>query len=313
MSTENTSSSAPIETTPSAEETAVSAAPTVETPVVQATDSPAPTPAQVAEAKRIFKLKVNGKEYERDEETLQKEWQLREASDQKFREAAELRAATEKREEEIKEVIKMLKENPKAALTHKAIGVDLRKFAEDVLAEALEEELMDPREKAIRDRERALEAKEAIEAQKVAKQAQLEQQAVAEAQFEKMKALVQQTIDKTGLPKNNTTFKRIVSYLQATEHRGELPSADELAMAVVEEDKSYFNVAVKEMTPEQLAGFLGEDRLKVLREWDLKRLKQPAQSAKPQEQPKASPKKPAKKSLTWAELRREIEANLPKK
>jgi hypothetical protein len=97
--------------------------------------------ADQAPAKRKFKVKVDDREEEVDEDEVVKGYQTRRASDARFREAAELRKAIAAKEAEISEFMS----NPWKAMDAK--GINAREMAEMYLSEKLEWDTMPESEK----------------------------------------------------------------------------------------------------------------------------------------------------------------------
>jgi len=246
------------------------------------------------EAPRRLKVKVNGNEQEIEEAELVRDYQLKQASYAKMQEAAEMKT-------KLMEIIQILKTDPKRALSHEMVGVDVRKFAEQILAEQLEEDLMDDKDKALRAKERELEEFRQREAkQKEAERLQAEE-AEMQRHFETYKNLVNKAVALTGTPGSKTLYNRMITYLQAAEHSDILPSPEELAQAVMEEDRGYFSAVSKDLPMEKLAALLGEDTLKALRKWDSERIGK--QVAKSQETGEKRPaKKTSKKGHSWDEM-----------
>jgi len=138
------SSSAPVsaDNTSSSDESTTGAQQAAASPVVKAATPPPPAPKK-------YKLKVDGREEELDEESVSKLAQMGRASSKRFQEAAQSRKQSE-------DFIKMLKEDPASVLTNPAIGIDLRKFAEDYLMKQYEQEKMTPEQRQMKDYEARL-------------------------------------------------------------------------------------------------------------------------------------------------------------
>lgn len=93
---------------------------------------------------RKFKLKVDGQEYEEeidlsDEEGLKKHLQMSKAAQKRMKEATELRKAAE-------QFIDILRTNPRKVLSDPNIGVDLKKFAQEIMNEEIENASKSPEE-----------------------------------------------------------------------------------------------------------------------------------------------------------------------
>lgn len=124
--------------------------------------------------KRKYQLKVNNKDREiefdpSDEKEMIKYLSKAMASDEKFQEAATLR-------KQVEHLINELKTNPKAILKHKALGLDARKLAEEILNEEMEEMTKSPEQKRMEEMEQRLKAYEEdkLKADEAAKEAEME-------------------------------------------------------------------------------------------------------------------------------------------
>lgn len=239
-------------------------------------------------AKRLFKVKIDGQESEVDEDELLRGYQLRQASDKRFKEAME-------KQKTVEEILDILKKDPRKALTHPEIGVDVRNFAESVLAEALEEELMDPKEKELRELRKKLDARE-----KEAKdREENERKTKEEAHIQELTANyakeIEGAIKDGGLPYNAPMVNRVKDYMLAAIENGYELSAKDVIPYV----KKDFTADIKAMFGASdasiIADLLGEDGIKRVKEWDTKRIKDPLKgkevSAKEQPKAKDAPKK----------------------
>lgn len=91
---------------------------------------------EIVKQLKKFKLKVDGKEIEEeidlsDEEGLTKRFQLGKAAQKRMQEATELKKAAE-------EFIDMLRTNPRRVLSDPNISVDLKKLAQEIINEEIE-------------------------------------------------------------------------------------------------------------------------------------------------------------------------------
>ena len=105
---------------------------------------------QEAPAPKKYKVKIDGQDLEVAEDELLQGYQTNKAAQQRFNEAARMRKQAE-------EFVRIAKTDPKRLLSHPDIGVDMLAFARDILAEQMEEEMLSPQEKELRNREKRLE------------------------------------------------------------------------------------------------------------------------------------------------------------
>lgn len=109
---------------------------------------------EIKKALKSFELKVNGKSKKVDldldnEDEVKKYLQKALAADEKFQEAS-----TYKKQAET--LVEMLQKNPLAILKNPALGLDIRKLAEQVLLEDLEEQQLSPEQKKLKEYEQKL-------------------------------------------------------------------------------------------------------------------------------------------------------------
>lgn len=161
---------------------------------------------------RKYKLKVDGEEFEEEldlnnEEEVKKRLQLARVSQKRMAEAADIRKSAE-------EFIKLLKENPKRILSDPNIGVDLKKFATDIINEQLEEEAKSPEQK---ERERVQKELEDLRAEK--KKIQEEKEAaefkrLQDEAFNRIDMDITETLQELKLPKKPYVLKKFAELLE---------------------------------------------------------------------------------------------------
>lgn len=161
-----------------------------------------------------FKVKVDGEELEVDQDTLLRDYQLSKASHKKFQEAARVREEAEQALAQVREIAAQAKNDP--SVLFKALGLDPKQFAESLLLRDLEESLLSPEEKELRElrslKEKIqLEEKERIASQQREREAQLVQEAGAQIEDEIVSAL-----QETGLKPTPRTVARVAEMLLAS-------------------------------------------------------------------------------------------------
>lgn len=281
----------------------VSAATGGKTPPPTAADNAAAakngtSPAE-EQAKRLYKVKVNGEEKEVSEDELIRGYSKGAGADKAFHEAS----MTKK---QVNALIQRLQEDPFGVLSDPRLGVDVRKAAEEYLFKQLQDEMLPEEQRKLKAAEKELaELKEfkqkQVEAAKQYQMAQLEKHYAD--QFSNQ---IIQAVETSGLPKNERTVSRIAYYMSEGLKRG-LNLKPEMVIPLVKEDmEAEFKAHFSGMNPDQIAQFLGEDKLKAVREHDLSRLKNPAQPAAKkttQENRSEQPKKRMKISEHFENLR----------
>lgn len=223
---------------------------------------------------RKLKVKIDGNETELDESEVIAGYQLRRASDGRFQEAAKLRQQAE-------EVIKLLKTNPRAALQHPAIGADVRKLAEEILQEELENELLDPKDREIRTLKSTLKAKEDAERQ-AQETVVAKEKKQAEAEYmTKYETGIKSALQQSGLPLTNLTATRMIHYLKNAMAAGYDAEPSDVVELVREDYVNEIKQLFGASDGTTLASLLGEDGLKKVRQHDISRLKSPTDAPKP--------------------------------
>ena len=229
--------------------------------------SDAPTKAEVAkEVRRMLKLKVDGAEREMPEEEVIRLAQLGQGSSQRFREAQAVKKQAE-------QFFHLLKTNPRAVLSDPSIGIDVRKFAEELVWEEIQEKSLTPDQKKQRDIEKELNRYKELEKEQKAKEAESREQALAHRYAEDYDQKIGAALHTAGLPKSPTTVKRMAEYmLQAVENGYDLEPSDlveRVRQDYIEDIKELFG----QVDGDALLAMLGEGTAKKIRETDLKRLK----------------------------------------
>lgn len=260
---------------------AIEAAPeAVENESVESTETPTGEPAKVEALKdkvasgeqltkkeektlKEYKLKVNGKEKtvrfdaSNDEEVI-KYLQKAEASDSKFAESAEIRKAA-------MQFIKELKENPRKVLSDPNIGVDLKKFASEIMNEELQEMEKTPEQKEREKLQKELEAlkKEREDEKKSSEQKEFERMS---AEHERnLETEISAALDVGGLPKTARTVKIMAEMAMIALQNGIDVSMKDLAPLVKNTTLSEFKEVVSSLSDDQLEDFLGKEVLGRLR------------------------------------------------
>jgi hypothetical protein len=268
-----------------------------------APSTPAATEAQPSNLPRTFKVKVDGSEQEVDEGSLIKGYQLARASNKRFQEASA-------KEKQIQAQIEKMKSDPWSAMEE--FGLNPREAAEAYLAAQLEEEMLSPQEKKLRDLEREnQDYKKRDETAKEARERQHLEQLTAKHQ-ESLQAEFIDAMTQAGMKPTYPTIRRMAALMHEAANNGIEMSASDAALIVSEELVGDVNEHLSAYsTAEDLVQLLGPERLKLLREYELKQLKNPtpkqiAHSEKQTESPKNQAKKYKSGDDFFAEARRKL-------
>lgn len=244
--------------------------------------------------KKKFTPKVNGRQREveldlsNDEEVL-KYLSKAMAADEKFEEAASLR-------KNVEQLVNELKNNPRGVLSHPDLGLDLKKFAEDILNEEIEEMSKSPEQKKLEELEKKLKEemtqREKMEAAKrEADMARLEEQA-----FKQFDDDITSALSSSSLPKSPYVVKRIADVMIEAVNKGYTDVSVKDIMPIVEQQITGEIQKMFETMPEEvMEGLIGKQNLTRLRKKRLANMKKPVETAnavKPTGQ-KAADTKPA--------------------
>jgi hypothetical protein len=184
---------------------------------------------QKKELRKKYNLKVNNKikELELDLENdaeVQKYLQKALAADEKFQEAANMKKG-------FIELINQLKTNPLAILSHPEIGVDLKRLAEQVLTQEIEDMQKTPEQKKLEEMERKLKEYEEEKARLEEEKRQAEMAKLEEQTYQELDEQISEALSGSELPKSPYVVKRI---------------ADAMITAM---DMGYVDVQVKDIIP----------------------------------------------------------------
>jgi hypothetical protein len=199
-------------------------------------------------------------------EELQSGYQIRKASDAKMREAAMMRKQAE-------EVLTKLSDKNQLFDVIRELGHDPRGLSEEYLLQILEEEMMDPRDRELSQLKREKAQRDADRE----KYEKAEKEALHSAKVEKYtqdySSQIVSALSESGLPKTESTVKRMAYYLHQGVKRGiEVTAADVVSLVkedYINEQKQLFS----NLDAENLIKLLGDDMAGKIRKYDLNRVK----------------------------------------
>ena len=244
-------------------------------------EEPKKAPEAVKEAlksnKKKYSLTVDGKnedielDLDNDEE-IKKYLQKSKAADKRFQEAADVRKAA-------MDFIDQLRKNPRRVLTDPNIGIDVRKFAEEILNEEIKELEKSPeqreKDKLIKELEEFKQkAKDGEESAKKAarERMEIEQERILESD-------ITSALDIGGLPKTPRTVKAMAEMMMIALENGIDLSAKDIAPIVKNTNLKEFKELVTSLSDDQLEDFLGKEVLGRLSKKRLAKAKGPSPSA----------------------------------
>lgn len=252
----------------------------------QSGSAPPANGQKTATAPEVYELKINGKTERLTKEQLILRAQKVEAIEDRFREAAKLEAKA-------KDLLAMLETDPEAALSK--LGKDPQALFEKVLARKAEEAQLTPeqREALALKRERD-EAKKELEALRKEKQ-----EAAQKAADERTAARLEETLLKAaesyGLDKTPETLQQLTDLALEYIELGVAPTADQLCQELLHKQREFLTQRdqkiLKDMDPDKLAEYLGQETIEKLQKASLKAIPKPGAVAKPKEPREKTPEK----------------------
>lgn len=227
-------------------------------------DTPEEVEQKIELAKRMFKLKVDGQEVEKEfdlsnEEEIIKALQLAEMSNKRAQEAAELRKVNDQRETDLATLFEQMKSNPAAVL--QKLGVDVKGLSQKVLNEELEYESLTEEEKKIRTLEKQLQ--EMQEKEKSDKEkADAEKKEAVRAQYRaEMDKDLNEAIQAEGLKQNPAVMNRMVGYMSSALKNGIKTSFKEIAPIVKSDLMADISDLLGDMPTEALEKLIKSDKI----------------------------------------------------
>ncbi len=281
-STPTSSSAAPVEssTSPSTENTNVESSEAQEESSISGEPSASAAPKTAAEVKkaiRKLKLKVDKGEIEEtlpfdlpDDpkviEYMQRELQKSKMSSKRAEQYSEL-------ESEVRDFVELLRKNPKKALSDPTIGLDLKKFAAEIMEEEiaraqkspeqLEKEAMEAELKALKE-EREKE-KESLKKQEFER---LQEQA-----YNTYQSNINKAIEKSDLPKSPYVVKKMADYMLFALQEGKDVSPEDVLPLVKAEIHQDIKDMFSTMPEEVIENMIGKDVLTRIRKKNVAKAK----------------------------------------
>ena len=266
-----------------------------------------PTAEVIDRIAKKYKVKLEGEEIEVDEDELIRNYQLRKVSDKRLQEGVMARKQAEA-------FLHMLKTDPQRVLSDPRIGLDVKKFAEDIIYKQLQEEMMTPEQRELALYKQKVQAYEAQQKKLQDEQRLKEETALHEQRRNDYVNDISNALANSGLPKNDYTVGRVVHEMSKAIQNG---FSNVSAADVIDLVHAQFIKDTKELygssSEETLFKLLGDDVSNKIRNYDVNQFKQ--KNAIPKSSnvktntggtPRATTKKD--KVLTPSELRAKIES-----
>jgi hypothetical protein len=227
-------------------------------------------------AKR-YKVKIDGAESEVDEDELVRSYQLRKVSDKRLQEATQSRKQAE-------EFVNLLKNDPIKLLSDPRIGHDVKKLAEEYLMKELENEMLSPEQRELKETKSKLKSYEDWKQEQEKAAITAQEQQVVSHYTQKYQQDIISALDKSGLPRSESTVNRMINYMSQSLENGYGLEADDVVdlvkMDYIKDTKSLYQGVPDDV----LLSILGDDIVKKVIKADLSRVrKNPAASAQRQQ------------------------------
>lgn len=222
--------------------------------------------------KKIYKLKVNGKEIEfdaSDENKVKQAIQKGLGADHKMYQASQM-------QKQAKGLIEALKEDPASVLEHPSIGVNFKEFAEKWLWENhVEPQMLTEEQRQAREQQRELERYRKME-QKQKEMAKRQKEEQLKAQFrQEWSKKFTEAMTEHKIPKSDWSVRRMAQYMTAARKKGFKDVEPKHVAQYVKQD--WLN-AQKELLNglegDQLQEYLGKDVLEKARQANLAKYKE---------------------------------------
>ena len=249
-------------------------------------------------AAQKFEFIIDGKpvtkEYTPDQ--IKQMLQKAEGADRRFSDAARIDRMNQ-------ELLWMAKNAPEKLLSHPAIGIDPHQWAENLLYEKIKLEQMDPKDRELMETQNKLKASEATK-QEIQRKVQAEQiQRAVEYEKSNHSRDISDSLKSAGLPVNNYTIKRTAHYMLEGMSMNLKVSAKDILPLVLEDYKSEQSALFNQSDPDALAAILGEDNLKKIRTYEMKRIKADPNKRPVKRETSMRDIKPGPKKMSMEEFR----------
>lgn len=224
---------------------------------------------EVENAKRKYQLKVDGKvmDWEGTDEDIVRELQLSKKARKEIQESATLK-------KELALFVEALKNDPASVLADPAIGVDIKRFAEQILAQTLEEEAKSPEQREREQLEKEVEQLRKEIKEREERQRNEEYERMVSQHESDLEEKVEEALNTSGLPKSPYVLKRMADVMLSVMNKGK-DITPKKALEIVRKE---MNKDIKDMfaaTPEEvLEELIGSDNIKRLNKRQLAKLKQ---------------------------------------
>jgi HD-GYP domain-containing protein (c-di-GMP phosphodiesterase class II) len=240
--------------------------------------------AAAAAAKKLksLKLKVDGEEFEEElpfeiednpeaVQYLQRQLQLAKVSGKRMSEYTELR-------NDVNKFLELLQKDPVAALSDPAIGLDVKKFATQIIEQEIENSKKSPEQLEREKIEAELKALKAEREREKEETRKKELERLQQQEYERMDMLMEKALEKSELPKSPYVIKKIADYMLMGVQQGIDVTPEDVLPLVREEILDDVKQMFAVMPEEVVERVVGKDTLNKLRKKNLARARQAPQT-----------------------------------
>lgn len=272
--------------------------------------NPKASPQAKQEAKKQLKkimLKVDGEEFEEeydpnDENFIREQMQLAKVSRKRMQEKALI-------EKDVLQFLEDMKKNPKKALSDPAIGLDLKKFAEEIIKEEIENSKKSPEQKKLEEAQEELRAMKEQRDKEKAERDESEKTRLTEQEFERLDIQMSQALEKHNFPKNPAIIKRMAEYLMVgLEAKKDLSVEDIIPLIKEDLKNDYRDILNSFPSDDDLEDYIGKEFVDRIRRKNIAKAKKGNNnaalktSAKPLSTGKASEPKKVEKTQSFKDF-----------
>lgn len=257
--------------------TATSEAPTSSEVTTNETEANSESQTPKEESKpqpKMRKVKVNGKEHVVDEDTVFREYQKYQAANELFQQA-------NMSKKQVTDFVRALQENPDEVLRNPQLGINKRELAEKWLREEIEAELVDPKDRRLKELEEENNGYKSKEEEKRQAKEQEEHQARVTEYRQQISTDLERAMEATVLKKDEATLREMASVMRMAIEQGIEVTPEEIARHVETKKLNNFIQVAQRLDGDQLLEFLGKDVTNKIRKADLAKLRGPAKEEAP--------------------------------
>lgn len=237
---------------------------------------------EAAKTLKKLTLKIDGEEFEEELpfeipndpkaiEYMRRELQMGKMGQKRAQEKANI-------EKEVLQFLDDLKKNPKKALSDPAIGMDLKKFAEQILIEEIENSKKSPEQLKLEEAQEELkELKEEREKEQEDRKKQ-EHDLLTQRYAEQYDNEISAALEGNKIPKSPQAVKKLADYMEIALKANKDVSFNDLIPIVREELVSDYQNHLDALPDDELESYIGKKTIDRIRKRNVAKAKQTAQN-----------------------------------